>query len=107
MRYSAHLVPIQYTNRAKVFRSGVVLLAVAVLPWFAWAFWLGRNDPWTDPTLHHRWVMRNELSFAAGASVSLISSVLLLFGTGWKRVLCTAPAVCLLLFYTATVLIGD
>ncbi len=92
--------------RAKAFRAGVVLLVTALLPWFAWAIWLGRNDP-LDPILHHRWAMRIDISFAAGALISFISSMLLLFGRGWKRVLYTAFAVCLLLFYTATVLIGD
>ncbi|HEU4982348.1 MAG TPA: hypothetical protein VFT88_06685 [Acidobacteriaceae bacterium] len=94
-------------HRAKAFRAGVVLLVVAVLPWAAWVLWLGRNDPFENPILHHRWVMKIAISFAAGASTSLISSMLLLFGKGWKRVLYTAFALCLLLLYTATLLVGD
>ena len=94
-------------RRTKAFRAGVVLLVVALLPWCAWALWLGRNDPFNDPRLHHLWVMRIEISFAAGALISLISYMLLLFGRGWKRILYTAFALCLLLFYTATLLVGD
>jgi hypothetical protein len=51
--------------------------------------------------------MRNEVSFAAGAFGSLTASILLLFGKGWKRVLCVAVGMCLLLFYAATALVGD
>jgi hypothetical protein len=101
------IVSQQIGYRAKAFRTGAVLLVVSLLPWFAWALWLGRNDPFNDPRLHHLWVMRIDISFAAGALASLISSMLLLFGRGWKRVLYTVFALCLLLFYTATVLVGD
>jgi hypothetical protein len=97
----------QVAYKAKAFHVGVVLLVLACLPWLAWALWLGRNDPWNDPTAHHRWFIRNEITFAAGASISFISSLLLLFGRGWRRVLLTAMAMCLLLFYTATGLMGD
>lgn len=94
-------------HRAKRFHVGVKLLAVAFVPWLAWIFWLGRNNPWNDPTAHHRWLMRNEVAFVAGVFLSLAALIFLLFGRGWKRVLCTAMAVCLLLFYLATALVGD
>jgi hypothetical protein len=51
--------------------------------------------------------MRLEADFAAGILVSLAALIFLLFGRGWKRVLCTAMAVGLLLFYLATALVGD
>jgi len=94
-------------RRPNRFHLGVVLLALAVVPWLAWMFWLGRNDPWSDPTAHHRWLMRLEVDFVTGVFVSLAAFVLLLFGRGWKRVLCAVMALCLLLFYLATLLVGD
>jgi hypothetical protein len=94
-------------RRAKRFQVGVILLGLAFVPWFAWIFWLGRNDPSTDPTAHHQWLMRNLISFAAGALIAATALILLPFGRGWKRVLCISAGTCLLLFYVATVLIGD
>jgi hypothetical protein len=77
------------------------------MPWLAWISWVGRNDPSIDPTAHHKWLMRNEADFGAGILVSLAALIFLLFGGGWKRVLGTAMAVFLLLFYLATALVGD
>jgi hypothetical protein len=94
-------------RRARWFGRGMVLLAVASLPWLAWMLWLGRNDPWNDPAAHHRWVMRIEVAFVAGAFACLAAFILLLFGRGWKRLLCSATALCLLFFYLATALIAD
>jgi hypothetical protein len=51
--------------------------------------------------------MRLEVDFVTGVFVSLAAFVLLLFGRGWKRVLCAVMALCLLLFYLATLLVGD
>jgi hypothetical protein len=94
-------------RRAKRFRRGTALLAVALVPWFAWVFWLGRNDPWNDPAAHHKWFMRLEAAFVTGVLFSLASLILLLFGKGWPRFLFSAMAACLLLFCLATALVGD
>jgi hypothetical protein len=83
------------------------MLVVALLPWLAWMFWLGRNNPWGDPVAHHRWWMRIEVAFAAGAFACVAAFILLLFGKGWKRILCSAIALCLLFFYLATALVAD
>jgi len=94
-------------RRTKRFQAGAILLGVAFVPCFAWAFWLGRNDPSTYPAAHHQWLMRNLISFAAGALIAAAALILVLFGKGWKRVLCVSAGTCLLLFYVATILVGD
>lgn len=94
-------------RRAKLFRVGKVLLALAVLPWVAWVTWMGKNDPSENPLAHHHWVTRIEVSFAAGVLISLIALICLLFGRGWRRVIAATMALCLFLFYAATMLAGD
>lgn len=93
--------------RTKTFHSGVLLLGAAFLPWLAWVFWLGRNDPSIDPAAHHKWLMRIVVAFAAGALASVTASILLLFGTGWKRVVGVVVGMLWLLFYVAQLLVGD
>ena len=94
-------------RRAKLFRVGEVLLALAVLPRVAWVTWMGRNDPSDNPLAHHHWVTRILVSFAAGVLISLIALICLLFGRGWRRVTAATMALCLFLFYAATILVGD
>jgi hypothetical protein len=98
--------PIVYIPSQELSR-GKVTLALSVLPWIAWIFWLGRNDPWSDPVAHHHWLMKNIVSFASGICVSLVALILLLFGKGWKRILYVALAFGLMAFYTGTLLVGD
>ena len=94
-------------NVERRFSAGMALLAAAFVPWLAWIFWLGRNDPWADPMAHHRWMMRLETAFVTGALVSAAAMILLLSGKGWRRIACVATALCLLVFYLATALIAD
>jgi hypothetical protein len=95
------------TARKKKFDLGKVLLGLAVVPWLMWIFWLGRNDPFESPVLHHQWSMRITSAFAVGTLLSFAALILLLFGKGWKRVVCAAAAIGLFLFYAATMLVGD
>ena len=89
------------------FRAGKILLAVALMPWLSWVFWLGRNDPWADPVAHNRWWMRLEVAFVTGALLSAAAMTFLLSGKGWRRIASVAMALCLLVFYLATAVIGD
>ncbi len=51
--------------------------------------------------------MRIVVAFAAGALASVTASILLLFGTGWKRVVGVVVGMLWLLFYVAQLLVGD
>jgi hypothetical protein len=94
-------------HRAKRFQVGQVILVLSVLPWLAWVLWLGHNNPFDDPVAHHRWLMKINILFTAGVCISLVALIFLLFGNGLKRGLYAALASGLLLFYLASLLVGD